>query len=109
MVGKTEKKMKLTFFNIEPKLEARIIHVGRVRNFSDGDVVLSLLDPKFKYSMAFGLSDTIVLKAGCPGGADLSKAIQFEQTSGYTPLFELKKAGSEYMYKVFAQCNEFVI
>jgi hypothetical protein len=109
LVGKTEKKMKFRFFENEPKKEARRIHVGKVRNFTDGDVVLTLLDPKFKYSMAFALSDTMVLKTGCPGGVDLSKAIEYEQSSGYTPLFELKKNGSEYLYRVFAHCNEFVV
>ena len=78
-----------------------MIHVGKIRNYTDRDVVLTLLDPKYKYSMAFTLSDTLNLKAGCPSGVDLTKAIQYEQSSGYTPLFELKKQGSEYMYKVY--------
>lgn len=83
--------------------------MGKIRNFSDGDVVLTLLDPKYKYSRVFALSDTLILKTGTAGGVDLSKAIEYEQSSGYTPLFELKKAGSDYLYKVFAHCNEFVV
>lgn len=83
--------------------------MGKVRNYTDADVILTLLNPEYKYSMAFKLSDTLVIKAGCRSGVDLSKAIEYEQTSGYTPLFTLAKAGSEYHYKVFAHCTEFVI
>ena len=93
----------------KPRQKGTIISVGKVRNFTDRDIILTLLDPKYKYSMVFSLSDSIVLKAGNPIGIDLSKAIQYEQSSGYTPLFEIKKLGSEYQYKVYAHMSEYVI
>ena len=52
--------------------------MGKIRNFTDGDVVLTLLDPKYKYSRVFALSDTLILKTGTAGGVDLSKAIEYE-------------------------------
>lgn len=93
----------------QPRQKGTTIHVGKVRNFTDRDVILTLMDPKYKYSMAFQFSDSITLRAGEPSGIDLSKAIRYEQSSGYTPLFELKKIGSEYQYKVYGHLTNFVV
>lgn len=111
MVGKNQNSNidKLSMLDTAPKKEAKKIHVGKVRNFTDRDVILTLLDPKYKYSMAFALKDEIVLPAGVAGGVDLSKAIQYELSTGYTPLFKLQKAGCDYHYVVYAHCAEFVI
>ena len=59
----------------KPRQKGTVISVGKVRNFTDRDVILTLLDPKYKYSMVFSLSDSIVQKAGNPIGIDLAKAI----------------------------------
>ena len=77
MVGKNQNSNidKLSMLDTAPKKEGKLIHVGKVRNFTDRDVVLTLLEPKYKYSMVFKMKDEIVLKAGVPGGVDLSKAI----------------------------------
>ena len=111
LVGKQQNNYidKLSTLDKQSLPKGNMIHVGKIRNYTDRDVILTLLDPKYKYSMAFTLSDTLVLKAGCPSGVDLTKAIQYEQTSGYTPLFELKKQGSEYMYKVYGHMSHFLV
>ena len=40
-------------FKIAPKQKPKNIHVGKVRNLSDRHVLLTLLNPKFKYNLTF--------------------------------------------------------
>lgn len=110
-VGKTQNSYvdKLSMLDKQPRQKGSIIHVGKIRNYTECDVVLTLLDPKYKYNTTFTFSDQLILKAGCSFGVDLSKAVTFEQSSGYTPLFQLKKYGSEYMYKIYAHMSSFVV
>ena len=62
-----------------------------MRNFTDKDVVLTVLDDKFRNGALFKGSDQIVVKRNSPVGIDLSNDIKYFQGAYYKMLFGLHK------------------
>ena len=55
LVGKTENSYvdKLSMLDNKPRQRGMTMAVGKVRNFTESDVVITLLDSKYKYNMLF--------------------------------------------------------
>lgn len=78
------------------------LHVGKVRNFTDRDVVLTILDERFMGGDLFANSDQIIVKKDSPSGIDLSKDVRYFKSPYLRMLFGLHKEDSIYKYIVFS-------
>lgn len=65
------------------------LKVGTIRNFTERDVVLTVLDDQFRKGDLFKTSDQIVIKRDFPVGIDLSNYICYYKSPFYKMLFGL--------------------